>query len=1217
MKLTLSTKRGNFWQRYFAFFIVLFAAISSTSTMPVEAATSSTTYGTDANEYTKGEDGWYFKFNFVNGNTLSNSLTQKDVTGFNELFQANYKNDSAVKQYDKGDLQIRIKTLSAEGLYRTYYFEMNMTSDSNWYGTSSSDSLYVEKSIFSLEQGADVEGAVQMNMTHSYKTYTSDCTYYLPSDCDYSITATLYDTQENKVLCSQQVSLIMKKTKANYSISNYKLEKVTKGSDVSAEPNYKNYIWYKLDVSSNEEGGQWHWYHYNDNYRGYTDEKSPYIGLSNLPSGSKVIGNYTSSSVNENGSAMAQKGYGSIYIGFPKNISSNVTYTCYFGLYGTYHDTDTAVLMDESSFSVTLDTNSTDWNPISLNTYATSSSAPNINNRIFFKDINSGGFTETQTVYMGISPAYDSTDYNIILDTQYISAGRSDNSSAKLTEDEYHIYSLHLYNITDKSGVEHTLVNKLSETDTTEDNVEIWLRKEGSSEYFRYYGSIDNTIYVSNYGWISEVKYIVKNIDYAFTSAKLDIEYCLHTSNVSGSIAFYNKFTLSDNMEQYETSVDGFGGFLIAEYNKAFFPTLNTSELKYSSRSDAYISGISGGLFLDYTQSSQKTFSGFTYNVIIPASYTVNIDSISYTLGDSSFEQLIKKNTTYTVTENFNNDGSTLVHFVCDLTDNPISISSIPVYSGGIYGMSFVYVPFSVEAENIKNIDDYDEKYNRVVSNLAIYTRPFDETNETWYEHTFSYTSGAYSYPFDITRGGINTVSIDYDNIGDTSKVYAYAKVQQKTQLLASSQAATRIKVKTDRTTGYYMSDVNVSPSTDYSYKLLATTSVSDMTDIILYTNLEYSGWKGTILGFDLSELEEQGFTAQIYTSTEVKPDTLENSPDSWKLYTEGDDLSSVESVAMKIVDAETLEPAVVAKDSSIAAYINMHSPERVPNATALSNINCTWSSVDNPGYVGVTGNELAVDMREEGVVQNFYNITTTINNGEITPSSTGLYEFTDHTVTYAAPEKYYVESVKIDGVLLDLSVYPDSYTFENLDSDHTVEVVTKPYVYVTTNIKGGTITGQDGEFKQGESTEFTIIPEDGYYINSITINGLESKIEDVVDLVSMNKDYDIYVECLPLEPVYGSLDSTKPDNETDSTVTDNKNTEEDSNSVSSANTDTAKNDESATEKTEIKVEEKTGKKVQAPTSTAVESSLIPVVVVIAATGILLVIYWKKKHNHE
>ena len=117
------------------------------------------------------------------------------------------------------------------------------------------------------------------------------------------------------------------------------------------------------------------------------------------------------------------------------------------------------------------------------------------------------------------------------------------------------------------------------------------------------------------------------------------------------------------------------------------------------------------------------------------------------------------------------------------------------------------------------------------------------------------------------------------------------------------------------------------------------------------------------------------------------------------------------------------------------------------------------------------------------------YDITTNVTNGTITPGSTVEYGDTA-TVTYTPDTGYQLSSVTVDGTPVDITTYPSSYTFSDIDSDHEIDVVYEVITYdITTSVTNGTITPSQ-TIDYGDTTTITYAPGTGYELSSVTVDG-------------------------------------------------------------------------------------------------------------------------------
>lgn len=73
--------------------------------------------------------------------------------------------------------------------------------------------------------------------------------------------------------------------------------------------------------------------------------------------------------------------------------------------------------------------------------------------------------------------------------------------------------------------------------------------------------------------------------------------------------------------------------------------------------------------------------------------------------------------------------------------------------------------------------------------------------------------------------------------------------------------------------------------------------------------------------------------------------------------------------------------------------------------------------------------------------VRTVFPVTTSVVNGNITPSNNEVRAGTNYTVSYSPNSGYLLTSVVVDGSNVSIESYPDSYTFNNLSSAHSVAV--------------------------------------------------------------------------------------------------------------------------------------------------------------------------------
>ena len=77
-------------------------------------------------------------------------------------------------------------------------------------------------------------------------------------------------------------------------------------------------------------------------------------------------------------------------------------------------------------------------------------------------------------------------------------------------------------------------------------------------------------------------------------------------------------------------------------------------------------------------------------------------------------------------------------------------------------------------------------------------------------------------------------------------------------------------------------------------------------------------------------------------------------------------------------------------------------------------------------------------------IYKNYHTITTSVEGGTITPTPKieNITDGENKKITYTPGNNKYLKSIKVDNQLVDVSTYPNSYTFSNITEDHTIHVV-------------------------------------------------------------------------------------------------------------------------------------------------------------------------------
>lgn len=176
-----------------------------------------------------------------------------------------------------------------------------------------------------------------------------------------------------------------------------------------------------------------------------------------------------------------------------------------------------------------------------------------------------------------------------------------------------------------------------------------------------------------------------------------------------------------------------------------------------------------------------------------------------------------------------------------------------------------------------------------------------------------------------------------------------------------------------------------------------------------------------------------------------------------------------------------------------------------------------------------------------ETKLQAIFKVTTSVENGDVTGGREELDEGSNYTVTYTPDEDYELSRLIIDGVEQDIAAYPKSYTFENLSSDHHLDVVFTeiPRFDITTSVTNGHI---DGTLNVRRDKDGTIHyrPKKHFEMDQILIDGIPVEnpqdYERTYDFINVQGPHHIEVlfkevPSYPIrtEVVNGTITKTRP----------------------------------------------------------------------------------------
>lgn len=148
--------------------------------------------------------------------------------------------------------------------------------------------------------------------------------------------------------------------------------------------------------------------------------------------------------------------------------------------------------------------------------------------------------------------------------------------------------------------------------------------------------------------------------------------------------------------------------------------------------------------------------------------------------------------------------------------------------------------------------------------------------------------------------------------------------------------------------------------------------------------------------------------------------------------------------------------------------------------------------------------------------------------NGSISPSGEIKVEYgQDKLFTFAARENYHVSLIKVDGVTLPnkelAAAIEKGYLFENITEAHSIYVefeIDSFIVNVAFSEHGSVSPSGNFSISYGQEKTFSLSANQGAFIKSITINGVQIDSENLENIIkngyftlNITKNYEIYVE--------------------------------------------------------------------------------------------------------
>lgn len=119
------------------------------------------------------------------------------------------------------------------------------------------------------------------------------------------------------------------------------------------------------------------------------------------------------------------------------------------------------------------------------------------------------------------------------------------------------------------------------------------------------------------------------------------------------------------------------------------------------------------------------------------------------------------------------------------------------------------------------------------------------------------------------------------------------------------------------------------------------------------------------------------------------------------------------------------------------------------------------------------------------------FKVSTSVENGTISSSQKSVDYGTDFSVNYEPQENYELDKITVDGQEIDVNEYPNTYVFEKVAKNHSIDVrfKEKPKFTLTTSVQNGTIDESPVVYRDTDCTiKFT--PDKHFEIDQILIDG-------------------------------------------------------------------------------------------------------------------------------
>lgn len=318
---------------------------------------------------------------------------------------------------------------------------------------------------------------------------------------------------------------------------------------------------------------------------------------------------------------------------------------------------------------------------------------------------------------------------------------------------------------------------------------------------------------------------------------------------------------------------------------------------------------------------------------------------------------MIKKNASVKIVENWNNTGRTLITINMPF-DKPLFCfyygDRLPANIWSIIIKFDFSIPY----------DSYLE-YGATFKNIV-----YGE----WISDKYTFKQGI------LDNGIYDNDAIDINGNGSKSDYLVYST----STTTLSRDIATHQDVQTSGAStinNFDTGTIYAEYGKEYTYKLRVRTAQNKITNLIIYNNLEKwiknkdgnfieshdqkKYWQGDFVGIDTSYAESKGYNVKVWYSENEKAGTLAEDP-SWKEYSDSVDKTNVKSLAFQYLDSKG-NPAVIPEGSMTYVLVKMRAPANEDIKTFAYNGCWTqWNALNTsnqivPEITGINSNIVKV----------------------------------------------------------------------------------------------------------------------------------------------------------------------------------------------------------------------------------------------------------------